>query len=521
MYSVIIKNGNILDGTGESSFNSDIAIKGSKIFKIGDLKNTEANLTIDASDLYVAPGFIDLTTHSDNHWTLFSQPRQESFVRQGVTTIIGGHGGSSLAPFIKKGADFNFKRWMDKEKGSINWQTVKEFLEEISKYNLAVNFGMFAGHDTLRKNILDNNAQIATKKEIKEISILLKQALDDGALGLSVNLNALFDQDDFCKEIVYLLKIVSKYNAVSSYHIENEGKNLLPSVVKLVKFLRETKSKGHISHFKILGRTSWEKFKNAIHIIELSNKENTIITCDFFPYTSTGSNLHSLLPSWLLAENKNKILAIIKDKNNHEELVDYLKKLTLHYDKIKIASTFCDTGCVGKNIQEISTDSGLNEENVILNLLTINKLRVSIFNDVINEKNLEFLSKQPYSAIASDGVGYDILKFKNDIPHPRSFGSFPRVFSSLVKEKNILTWENAVYKMSGLPAKILGIKNRGIIKKGNYADITIIDPKNIKDKADYDKPKYPDGIKYVLVNGSLALSDGIFQRKNGTIIKRK
>jgi len=318
------------------------------------------------------------------------------------------------------------------------------------------------------------------------------------------------------------LKTAEKYGAVSMHHLEDEGKNLLPAVSRLIMYLRNSENKGHIAHFKALGRSAWQDFDNALNIIETARKENLRITCDFFPYTSTGSNLSSFLPQWVLSENRNKILALLAEEKTRQNLIEYLKGLTLHYEKIIIASTVENSASLGKNIRQISLDSGLREEEVIIDLLKSNDLRVAIFNNVILDKNIEILAGKPYSMVASDGVGYDVSYLDNTLPHPRSFGSFPRIFSEFIRQKKLLNWENAVYKMSGLPAEILGIKKRGALAKGKYADIVIFNPNTIKDNATYDNPfQYPTGIEYVFINGTLTFAENkMTEKSNGKVLKK-
>jgi len=524
-YSVIIKNGNIVDGTGAEIFKADVGIRGEKISKIGDLQNESADLVLDAGGFFVAPGFIDLTTHSDTHWTLFSQPNQESFIRQGITTILGGHGGCSLAPLIKKEALGALERLLDITEININWQTTKEFLDYAERIELAVNFATLVGHETLRRNILDDNSdKTANKEQIKQINDLLEKSLNDGAFGLSTNFGKKYSKSASEKEILFLFKTVAGNNAISAHHLEDEGKNLLPAISKLITFLRESGAKGHISHFKALGREAWENFENALNMIERAQKEGIFLSCDFFPYTSTGSNLVSFLPAWILAENKEKILRLLKEKEVRETLKSYLKSLTLHFDKIIIASTGRDSGSIGKSISQISKNSGLEEEEVVIGLLEANDLRVFIFNDIISPKNIEILSQKFYSMIASDGVGYDALGLSgNNLPHPRSFGAFPRAMSQFVKEKMILTWEEIIHKMSGLPAQTLGIKDRGIIKENYCADVVVFNSETIEDRATCENPfQYSAGIQYVFVNGRLTLAENnLTGNRRGKILRKK
>ncbi len=525
-YQAIIKNGTIIDGTGNTKpRKTDVAIKNDKIVKIGQISDNEsAKIKLNAEGLFVAPGFIDLTTHSDNHWTLFSQPNQESFVKQGITTILGGHGGSSLAPAIKREALQSLAKWVDIDTININWQSTKEFLKQVDKTDLTINFATLTGHETLRRNVLASKTNPATKEQIEEINELLENSLKEGSFGLSASFGEQYSDSNLKNELSTLLETTAKHKAISSYHIADEGKNLMPTISKIIVFLRKTGAKGHIAHFKALGREAWGNFETTLAMIKRAQKENIFLTCDFFPYTSTGSNLISFLPGWILSENKDQILKLLKESKTRQNIIDYLKKLTLHYDKITIASAENSPSSIGKNISQISKDSELSEEEVVISLLETNDLRVSIFSNIISEENIEILAQKPYSMIGSDGVGYDISKIsKTNIPHPRSFGSFPRAISHFVKEKNILNWENIIYKMSGLPAQVLGITNRGALKEDSYADVVVFNPETIKDNATRKNPfQYSSGIDYVFINGKLSLADNkLTENRAGKALRKE
>jgi len=529
-YDIIIKNGLVFDGKGNKPEEVDIGIKGDEIKKIGDLQKENADEVIDASGKYVAPGFLDLTNHSDTHWTLFLYPSQESLIRQGITTIVGGNCGTSLAPFIGEASLEEIQRWVDVSKVNINWWTTGEFFSALKNHKFAVNFCTLIGFSTLQKAVLGKEVRLMTEKEINQMELLLKNALQEGVFGLSTNfggghIKSLRDED-----IGALLKIIKQYEAVASHHLEDEGENILPAISRLIILARKSEAKMHISHFKALGRNSWNFFPKAIEMIKNARQENVKLTADFFPYAKTGSNLFTLLPSWVKKLTNEEICGILKSREDKRknDLLDYLEQLTLHYDKIIIASTLSELGVVGKTIEQLSKISGLAGGEIILSLLETNNLRVSIFNEVISEENIELIAKEEFSAVASDGVGYTISNLKsqisnpNDLPHPRSFGAFPRVFNLYVKEKPILNWENAIYKMTGLPAEILGIKDRGIIAKEKKADIIVFDPKVIFDQATYDNPfQYSSGVEQVLINGTIVLSNEEFTGKFPGYVLRK
>ncbi len=526
-YDILIKNGNVIDGSGRKAEKMDVAVSGKEIKKIGDLKGDDAIRIIDAEGKYVCPGFIDLTNHSDTHWTLFTDPLQESLIRQGVTTIVGGSCGSSIAPLVGKKGLKSVDKWVEVSKTNVNWQTMDELFYELEKIRMGINFASMVGLRTLFDS---------TDGELDQMKFLLEKSFKEGAFGLSahlgsVRMNSLGDDD-----LVELLKVVAKNKGVSTQHLEDEGKNILPAISRLIQLSRKSGARLHISHFKVLGRSSWPLLEDALKMMDGARKKALFggieLTLDFFPYKRTGSDLFMLLPAWLRKMNSKDIATILesRDDERRKEVVEYLKNLTLHYDKITVASSFYEQENLGKSIAELSVSTELSPEELILNLLLINDLHVSMFSEVISTDNIRELAKQEYAAIASDGVGYDgdnlksqILNPKRDLPHPRSFGAFPKALKMFVAEEGKATWEEIIHKMTGLPAFILGIKNRGIIAKRNKADIVIFNPKEISDMATYQNPfQFSKGIEYVIVNGQLVLSENELAEKfAGEVVKKE
>jgi len=508
-YSILIKNGTVFDGKGGAGVKADVGISGDEIKKIGNLAGASADEIINAEGKYVCPGFIDTTAHSDTHFTLFSSPRQESFFRQGVTTIVGGNCGSSLAPLLSKEATESLAKWTDTSKININWRTVEEMLSELDQHRLGVNFCTLVGFDTLYKSIAGNLEKI-NDDILKQLKLLLKNSIKEGAFGLSTSLSAESINNLGDDNLIDLLKEVKDRGALVKHHLEDEGKNILPSLSNVLHLARNSEARTQISHFKALGRSAWSVWPQSLEMIRIAREDGVDIMCDFFPYTRTGSSLFDFLPAWIKKEGREKILKTLRshDSNERKDLLTYLKSLTLHYDRITIASTLHDFSSVGKTIEVLSEESGLSGEEIVLNLLEVNNLNVSIFSEVISEKNIEDLVKEEYSMVASDGVGYDVSsntsEIMKDLAHPRSFGAFPRFLNDFSK-KGIISWEQAIYKMTALPAKTLGLKDRGVIAKGNYADVVIFDPNTIEDQSTYDAPyRLPLGIERVFVNGKSA-----------------
>lgn len=520
-YSVLIKGGMVV--REKKLLRLDVGIKDDKIQDLGDLSRGDSPVVIDASGRLVAPGFVDLTSHSDTHWTLFSEPSQESFLRQGVTTILGGNCGSSLAPLVKAEDIAGIGKWVDVSELNINWQRMGEFFKELSGHKFGVNFGTLVGHGTLRRGVVGDQARRAAGEELEQMKLLLKESLEKGAFGLSTSLGAAHGRAANFNELAELFELVESYGGITKHHLKDEGKNILPAIVELIQLGRDSGAKVHFSHFKLLGRLSWPLFHDAVSFLDSAREEGLGISLDIFPYTRTGSLLYLLLPPWIREGGREQILKSLRDKTLREETKNYLKALTLHYERLTIASTLKDPLAVGKTLWELARSSGLVPEEVILNLLESSELKVSIFSEVISEENLEELLKKDYTALASDGVGYASgTKLPFDLPHPRSFGAFPRALELFAKEKNVLTFAELVYKMTEGPASILGLAKRGKIQKGFFADLVVLDPEAVLSRADYHNPYLvPEGIEWVLVNGKVVLSRGHFNGNlAGRILKR-
>lgn len=519
-YSTIIKNGLVFDGKGNKPIKTDIGIKDDEIAFIGDLQSEAAQNIIDAVGKCVTPGFIDITNHSDTHWTIFSYPKQESLVSQGITTIIGGNCGSSLAPFLGESSVKEIRRWTDTSKTNINWQTMEEFLAEMDRHSFGVNFGTLVGLNTIRRSI------VADKQKIGKIKMLLESSLNQGAFGLSTSFS-LNDFDFFEEdELVDIFKVNQSKNSIIKHHLDDEGQNILPAISKLIGITRQSGARIHLSHFKAIGKGAWSYFSKALEMAENARKDGIDITYDFFPYTKTGSSLFNILPAWFKKYSRKDVMLVLSSVGDKRrmDLKNYLKKITLHYDKIIIASAPTSLDDNGKTIKQIMDETGRDGEEVVLNLLEVNDLRVSIFNEVISDFNLEIIAKDKFSIVSSDGVGYDFSHKKiNDLPHPRSFGAFPRAVKQFVINKDLLSMEAIIAKMTGMPAIIFGLNDRGTVEKDKKADLVVFDPEKISDTAVYEKPASPSsGIEYVFVNGKATVNMGKLTGSSpGKILRKK
>ncbi len=505
---ILIKNGTVVDGLGTPAYHADIAIKNGRIEKIGFLGEPSAKTIIDATGLYVAPGFVDINNASDRYWTLFSHPNLESHLYQGVTTIIGGNCGSSLAPLTTGNIILTIQKWADVSKINVNWLAVKEFFEEIKKRKLLLNFGTLIGHSTLRRDIVRDEFRKLTEKEFSQMRELLENGLKEGALGFSTGLNYSHTKIAPLEEITGLVSTL-KRGKLYSTHLRNEGKNLYESVLETIETAKKTQAGVEISHFKVVGKNNWPLFDKSLEAIETA-AQNLDINFDIYPYTSTATVFYTLLPDWIAVGGRAKLVENLKNNNFKNKVINELQGRENDFKEIIVASGNIDKVFIGKTIAEIAKNQGGSIIETIINLLIVADGKLVVFWPALSEENFIKALKSPLSIIASDGATYSINDAKNGfLTHPRSFGCFNRVLSRYVREKNILSLEEAIKKMTALPALKAGLAYRGVIEPKYFADIVIFNPELTKDMATFENPfQYSRGLHLVIINGRVALADG-------------
>ncbi|EKE22153.1 MAG: hypothetical protein ACD_7C00039G0015 [uncultured bacterium] len=524
MFDIIIKNGVVIDGTGGPMQKVDIGIKEGAIAEIGDLHNEKSDKLIDATDRYVTPGFIDVNNHSDTRWRIFSAPKLESLIHQGITTIIGGNCGSSLAPLHNPEMIKSIRKWFDINNININWVTVKDFLKEVEKAKLSVNFGTMVGHSTLRRGVIGDATRDLTEDELRVMEDMAKKAMKDGAFGISTGLIYSHAKLAPKSEIERLNKVVDKFNGVYATHIRDESDNILESITEAIETATNSNKNLHISHLKIMGEKNWCLVDKILDKIAEAKNSGINVSFDVFPYTATGSVLYTFLPEWASKGGRKMMLSRLKDDSLKEKIIIEMRADSIDYAKIIVAMYSMGKTLTRRIIADIAQSQCKSPEEIVIELLIASEGRIITITDALDEENLEKIIQHPLSVVSSNGSGYDLeYKSTGELVHPRDFGSFPKVLAYYVKKKRILSWERAIQKMSGAPAEKFGIHKRGIIKKGNRADIVVLDPETISDMATINKPyQYSIGINYVLVNGKIALEEGVFvDAESGEVILKK
>lgn len=522
MYDIIIKNGSIIDGTGSEMYHGDVGVREDKIVKIGDLHGENAETEIDALGKVVCPGFVDVNNHSDSYWQLFLCPNLNSLLFQGITTIVCGNCGSSLAPLTSSKNIETIQKWADIKQVSVNWLKMSEFLSAISKKKTPINFSTLTGHGTLRRGVIGDESRALNLKELEIVKKSLSESMGDGSLGMSTGLIYAHARTAPTEELIELAKVIKERGGVYVSHIRGEGEELLGALEEAVKVAQESGAKLHISHLKAMGEKNWPKMKEALDIFDHASSFGVDISFDVYPYTSTGSVLYALLPAWVSEGGKKNMLHRMRNKNMREKIVAEMKESEIDWNKVEISISPLNKTLARRKITEVAASQEKSVEDAVLDMLIACEGRIITTMEILDEENVRMAIKHPLSFIASNGAGYNLNhKTTGEVVHPRNFGSFPKLFSQYVKVSELLSWEEAVRKVSGAPAEKFGLKKRGVLKEGNFSDIVILNKDKISSPASLDNPyQYSTGIEYVFVNGKAVVYDGQETGiKNGTVLR--
>jgi N-acyl-D-amino-acid deacylase len=523
MYDILIKNGTVIDGSGRPMYRSDIAISDDRIVAMGDLGDAHAEKEIDATGKYITPGFIDVNNHSDTYWQLLSNPSLESMVRQGVTTIIGGNSGSSLAPLLRPEVIRSIQKWTDVEKINFNWLSMKEFLQEVERRKPALNFATLVGHGTLRRGVMKDETRAIAPEEIETMRSFLKGALKEGAIGFSTGLRYTHARGAGTRELSTLAKTAASLGGVYATYVRDEEENLVKAVEEALLVARDSGAPIHISHLKAVGEKNWHLMDEVFNLIETAALDNIAVTFDVYPYTSTGSVLYTFLPEWVTQNGRKMMIEHLKDRQTYLSVLRDMRQKPRDYSEIMISVSTLSKMLTRRKVSEIAKLQGKSPEEVVLDLLLASDGRAIVSVEALSEKNVRKAIQHPFSIISSNGVGYSAeYAATGDLVHPRNFGTFPKVFAEYVRKEKALSWEEAVHKMTGKPAEKFHLTKRGILEKEYFADVVVFDPETIADKATLEDPyQYPVGISHVIINGLVAYEEGKAGGRAGRILRQK
>lgn len=510
----LIKNGLIVDGSGNSSYYGDILLDGDKIEKIGENLQCEDAEIIDAKGLVVAPGFID--THSHSCMLLFKDSLLTPKIRQGITTELVAQDGMGPAPVDDK----NLSSWIKAMKGlegeydvEWTWRSVADYLERIEKVGLGPNVAYLAPHGNVRMISMGLDNRKPTEEEITLMQANLAKAIDEGAFGMSTGMIyppcCYADIDEF----IQLGKVLHDKDAVFVTHQRSEADSILDSMEEILTIGKESGCKVHFSHFKVCGKNNWDKFPKVLDRLDRAKEEGMIVSYDQYPYVAGSTMMSVILPPWVHDGGTDKLIERLKNTDLREKMKEDIANGIPGWDNFVefagldgIFVTFVGSeknqDVVGKNLIEVGKCKGKDPLDAIFDVILEEENIVGLVDFYGTEEHVKLIMSRAEQNVCTDGI-------MGGKPHPRLFGAFPRVLGKYVRDEKSFTLETAIYKMTGKSAAVLGLKDRGLLKEGYKADLVVIDYDNIIDKGDYTEPnQYPVGIEYVIVNGEVVIKEG-------------
>ena len=519
-HDAIIRNACIIDGSGNPWFKGDLAIYAGKIAKIGRLPTQPAERTIDAQGQFVCPGFIDIHSHSDV--TIPFNRLVESSVRQGITTMVVGSCGISVAPVEKKNEHL-LQRYISpflpsEQKLKMEWSSFGEYLKWQEKKGCSTNIVGLVGHGTIRIAAMGFEERRPTNAELQEMKNLVEEAMRSGAFGMSTGL--IYPPGIFSEttELIELSKVVAKYEGVYFSHIRGEGATLLEAVKEAITIGEEAGLPVQISHHKAAGKVNWGKTVETLKMMEEARERGVDVTFDQYPYSAAMTTLATLLPPWAHEGGMEKTLERLRNPSQREKMRKDIEQGILGWqnwigdcgwDNITVSSVVSERNkfLEGKNLTEIAALRKKDEFTALCDLLLEEQGNATMVMHAMNEEDVRRVMKHHLQMIGTDAwsvAPYGVLG--GGKPHPRFYGTYPRVLGKYVREEKVLTLEEAVRKGTSFPAQRLQLEDRGMIREGFWADLVIFNPARILDKATFTDPhNYPEGIEYVLVNGEVVL----------------
>ncbi len=516
-FDVIISGGTVYDGTGRPPLSADVGIKADRIAAIGDLSRATAPTIVDARGMAVAPGFINMLSHSET--SLIVDGRSLGELKQGVTTQIFGE--SSMGPLNEQ-----MKRRLREAQGDvkyeIEWTTLAEYLHYLEKRGVSQNFASFIGAATVREYVIGLEDKPPTPAQLDQMRALVRREMEAGALGITTALiypPAFFAKTD---ELIELCKVAAKYKGKYTTHMRSEGNQLLEGVAETIRISREAGLPAEIYHLKASGEANWPRMDQAIKMIEDARREGLKITADMYTYPAGGTGLDASMPPWVFDGGRDAAYQRLQDPATRQKIAEAIRTPTNEWenlyllagspDRILLASFKTDRlkQLTGKTLAEVARMRGKDPVETIMDLVLEDRSRVGTIYFLMSEENIRKQIRQPWVSFGSDAasIAPEGVYLKSSA-HPRAYGNFARLLGKYVREEKVISLAEAVRRLSGLPATNLGLEQRGFLKPGMFADVVVFDPQTVADRATFENPhQFAVGVKHVFVNGVQVLKDG-------------
>jgi N-acyl-D-amino-acid deacylase len=498
-YDLIIRGARVIDGAGNPWFRADVAVKDGRIAGVGKFTDATADTTIDARERVVTPGFIDVHTHIERE--IEKVPRADNFLLDGVTTVVTGNcGGSRL--------------------------DLAEWFSALEKLGTGINIASLIGHNTVRSEVMGTANRTATPEEIARMQELVEKAMREGAVGFSTGLIYIPGAYSNTAEVVSLARAASKYSGTYASHMRDEGEHVLDAITEAVTVGRETGMPVELSHFKIDNQRLWGSSDKSLALVEKFRREGVDVVVDQYPYERSSTNLGITFPSWALADGQSKIRERLEDPATREriatEMAAHLKDLGHEdYSYAMVARFKPEPAYEGKSVAEINEMKG-RPKTVRAQIDTIFDITLAGGAQMVYHSmgavDVERIMRYPNTAVASDG---GVQEFGTGVPHPRSYGNNARVLAEYVRDQHVLTLEDAIRRMTSLPARTFHFRDRGVVRQGAAADLLVFDLARVQDKATFQRPhQFSEGFDYVIVNGKVAVENGkLTEARGGQIIR--
>ena len=487
-FDLLIRGGRVVDGTGNPWRRADVAVRGDRIARIGHLPDAAADRVLDAGGLVVAPGFVDPHTHAVRG--IFDMPTADNYLLQGVTTLTEGNDGSSPWP-------------------------IGEHLARIADAGVSPNWAVFAGQGTIRRAVMGSDDREPTRDELDRMRALVARAMEEGAFGLSTGLFYVPGSFTAAEEVIALSAVAAGYGGIYISHVRDEARGLLDSVRETIRIGAEAGIPAQITHHKAIGRDVWGRSADSLALVDAARARGIDVTIDQYPYTASQTSITAVVPQWAQAGGTRALIARLQDPETRrrirEEIVHRIEHDRGGGDPANVVIGLCawDRSLEGKSLADVLAGRGVevtlaHAADLVMEIVENGGAR-AIYH-AMDEGDVERIMRHPATAVGSDG---GVSVFGAGVPHPREYGTFARVLGRYVRERGVLTLEEAVRKMSGATAARLGLQDRGLLREGFFADVAVFDPGRIIDRATFEDPhRYADGVEYVLVNGVLVVDGG-------------
>ncbi len=506
-YDILIKNGKIIDGSGNASYIGSLAINGDTIAAIGELRDAKGTVEIDATGLVVAPGFINMLSWANE--SLIEDGRSQGDLRQGVTLEVLGEG-HSMGP-LNEAMKQDMKDGQQNIRYDIPWTTLGDYLEFLEKKGISPNVASFVGNGTLREYVMGYENRVPTENEMATMKELTQQAMEEGAVGLSTSLIYVPSGHAGTSEIIELAKVAAKSKGMYISHIRDEEEKLLEAVQELIRIADKAGIRAEIYHFKASGTENWDLLDKAITLVDSARALGLEITTDMYMYNASSTGLNVLLPAWAKEGGHAATMQLIEQPAQRKKMVEEIK---FHVPPEKILLVGFRNkelrGLIGKTLAEVAAERNAPPAETVADLIHEDDSRIQVVYFSMSEDNIRKKLALPYMSICSDAGSYATEGvFLEQSTHPRAYGSFARLLGHYVRDEKVISLEEAVYKLTTLPATNLRLKKRGSLQKGYFADVVLFDSTEIRDNATFEKPhQYATGMQHIFVNGVQVLKDG-------------